>query len=49
MGNLELIERDVIDGYVSVKGAKENYYVVINPKTTKVDMVETQKLPETLK
>src|SRR5512139_3848189 len=40
----ERVERDVIEGYVSLEKAKENYRVIIDPKTLKVDMEETKKL-----
>jgi len=45
----ELVEGDVAEGYVSVKGAQENYGVVIDPDTMKVDADATRKLRESLK
>jgi len=45
----ELVEGDVAEGYVSVKGAQENYGVVIDPQTMKVDTDATRKLRESLK
>ena len=45
----ELVEGDVAEGYVSVKGAQENYGVVIDPQTMKVDTGATRKLRESLK
>jgi N-methylhydantoinase B len=45
----ELVEGDVAEGYVSVKGAQENYGVVIDPDTMKVDTDATRKLRESLK
>lgn len=42
----EMVERDMIEGYVSVERAKEDYGVVIDPKTFKVDMEATKKLRE---
>jgi N-methylhydantoinase B len=45
----ELVESDVVEGYVSVERAKENYGVVIDPETTKVAPEETAKLRELLK
>ncbi|NWF91308.1 MAG: hydantoinase B/oxoprolinase family protein [Syntrophaceae bacterium] len=42
----EMVERDVIEGYVSLERAKEDYGVVIDPKTSKVDMEATRKLRE---
>jgi len=40
----ELVERDVLEGYVSIEKAIENYGVVIDPKTMKIDTEETKKL-----
>ena len=40
----EMVENDVKDGYVSLEKAKEDYGVVIDPKTFKVDMEATRKL-----
>ena len=45
----ELIESDVADGYVSLKSAEEDYGVVINPDTIKVDRDATEKLRNSLK
>jgi N-methylhydantoinase B len=45
----ELVEGDVVEGYVSVKNAQENYGVVIDPETMKVDMDATRKLRGSLK
>jgi N-methylhydantoinase B len=42
----EMVESDVIEGYVSLEKAKENYRVVIDPKTKKVDKEATRKLRE---
>ena len=39
-----LIERDVRDGKVSIERAKEDYKVVIDPKTFRVDVEATKKL-----
>ena len=41
---LEAVENDVADGYVSVIGAREDYGVVINPETMKVDVDASKKL-----
>jgi N-methylhydantoinase B len=38
------VEQDVIEGYVSVKKAKEEYGVVMNPRTMKLDLGATKKL-----
>jgi len=46
---LELVERDVLDGYVSIEGARKDYGVVIDPKTMKIDMTETGRLRASLK
>jgi N-methylhydantoinase B len=40
----EMVERDVLDGYVSLPKAREDYKVVIDPKTLKVDAEATKKL-----
>lgn len=42
----ELVEGDVAEGYVSVKGAQENYGVVIDPETMEIDMDATGRLRE---
>jgi N-methylhydantoinase B len=41
---LEMIEDDVADGYVTAEKAKEEYGVVIDPATCKVDAAATKKL-----
>jgi N-methylhydantoinase B len=40
----EMVENDVLEGYVSLEKAKENYGVVIDPMTMKVDREATKKL-----
>ncbi|MBM4308720.1 MAG: hydantoinase B/oxoprolinase family protein [Deltaproteobacteria bacterium] len=40
----EMVEKDVLNGYVSLPKAKEDYKVVIDLKTLKVDMEATKKL-----
>jgi N-methylhydantoinase B len=40
----EMVEKDVLEGYVSLEKAKENYGVVIDPMTMKVDREATKKL-----
>jgi N-methylhydantoinase B len=40
----EMVASDVIKGYVSLERAREDYGVVIDPKTFKVDMEATRKL-----
>ena len=47
--DLELIENDVIDGYVSMETAKKEYGAVINPDTMKVDVDASEKLRASLK
>jgi N-methylhydantoinase B len=44
-----MVERDVMEGYVSIEGAKNEYGVVINPETGKVDPIATQKLRQSSK
>jgi len=41
---LEMVESDVIEEYVSLKKAREDYGVIINPKTMKVDKEATRRL-----
>jgi len=45
----EVVERDVMEGYVSLKKASDEYGVIINPKTMKVDLKATKKLRQTFK
>jgi len=45
----EMVERDVMEGYVSLERAEEDYGVVINPETGKVDEEKTTKLRDILK
>ncbi len=47
--DIELIENDVANGYVSIESAREDYGVVINPQTMKADWDATEKLRESLK
>jgi len=47
--DVELVENDVVNGYVSMEKAKENYGVVIDPETMKSEPEETAKLRESLK
>lgn len=41
---LEMVVSDVMEGYVSLERAREDYGVAIDPKTFKLDMEETKKL-----
>jgi N-methylhydantoinase B len=41
---MELVESDVIEGYVSIESSREDYGVEIDSETGKVDVVATQKL-----
>ncbi len=45
----ELVEKDVIEGYVSLEQAREDYGVGINPKAMKVDKTATEKLRKSVK
>ncbi len=47
--DVELVESDVANGYVSVEKAKEDYGVVIDPETMKSKPEQTAKLRESLK
>ena len=40
----ELVKEDVIDGYISIDGAREDYGVVIDPQTLEIDVEETESL-----
>jgi N-methylhydantoinase B len=46
---IELVESDVIEGYVSIERAREDYGVVIDPETGKADLKATRKLRKALK
>jgi N-methylhydantoinase B len=39
-----MVVHDVMQGYVSIESARNDYGVVIDPKTYKVDEKETKKL-----
>jgi len=39
----ELVREDVADGYVGIENAREQYGVVIDPETLKIDSEETEK------
>jgi N-methylhydantoinase B len=41
-----LVQEDVLDGYISVKSAHEDYGVVIDEKTNSVDLNATKRLRE---
>ncbi len=45
----EMVEWDVTEGYVSLERAREDYGVVINPETMKIDMGATGRLRKSLK
>ncbi|MEA3358958.1 MAG: hydantoinase B/oxoprolinase family protein [Thermodesulfobacteriota bacterium] len=45
----EMVMKDVLNGYVSLKGAREDYGVAIDPETMKVDIDETERLRGSLK
>ena len=47
--DFHMVEMDVIDGYVSIQKAREDYGVVINPKTGKVDVEASKELRKSLK
>ena len=46
---IDLVESDVREGYVSIESAREDYGVVIDPETGKVDLKASQKLRKALK
>jgi len=43
----ELVRSDVMQGYVSIEGAREHYGVVINPDTLEIDTAATDSLRRT--
>ena len=47
--DIDLVENDVANGYVSIESAREDYGVVINPETMKVDRDATEVLRKSLK
>jgi N-methylhydantoinase B len=42
----QAVEQDVLNEYVSIERAQLDYGVVIDPKTLKIDLKETQKIRE---
>ena len=44
----ELVESDVLDGYISIDSAKEDYGTVINPETMTLDPDATKELRTSL-
>ena len=45
----EMVESDVINEYVSLEKAREDYGVVIDPKTVKLDLEATQRLRDSMR
>lgn len=45
----EMVDSDVSNGYVSLEKAREDYGVVIDPKTMKLDLKATQELRDSIK
>ena len=45
----EVVQSDVIDGYVSLEKAKEDYGVIIDPKRMKLDLEATQRLRDSMR
>ena len=45
----EMVERDVIEGYVSIENARGDYGVVVRPETMKIDGETTRKLRDELR
>jgi N-methylhydantoinase B len=45
----EMVQEDVIQGYVSLEKAKEDYGVVIDPATMKADLAATEELRRSLR
>jgi len=44
-----LVKRDILNEYVSLGKAKEDYGVVIDPRTLEVDLKATQELRDSMK
>jgi len=42
--DVEKVREDVIEGYVSVRGAKEDYGVIIDPETLEINKDDTERL-----
>jgi N-methylhydantoinase B len=40
----EMVQADVVEGYVSVESAREEYGVVINAQTGEIDLDATKKM-----
>ena len=47
--DLDMVESDVLEGYVSLERAREDYGVIIDPKTVKVDEEATRKVRDMLR
>jgi len=47
--DLEMVESDVIEGYVSLERAREDYGVIIDPKTMKADEEATRRVRDMLR
>jgi len=45
----KMVEADVINGYVSLEKAKEDYGVVIDPETMKLDLEATEELRKSMR
>ncbi|HPU29452.1 MAG TPA: hydantoinase B/oxoprolinase family protein [Syntrophorhabdaceae bacterium] len=43
----EMVLNDVIEGYISIESAKNDYGVIINPSTLEINWEETRKIRET--
>jgi N-methylhydantoinase B len=46
---MELVESDVIEGYVSIESSRKDYGLVIDPETGKVDVAASKNLRESLR
>jgi len=47
--DVEFVKGDVLDGYVSIDGAREHYGAVIDPDSMEIDRDATRRLRESLK
>lgn len=45
----EMVERDVINGYVSLEKAEEDYGVVVDPETMRLDLEATKRLRKSMR
>ena len=47
--DLAMVESDVMDGYISIESARDDYGIIVDPETKSVDPDATRELRESLK